>query len=497
MATANTHDAAGDGASDESGRIGTEPIDGDGRYPFAGLTRYDDDVDAVTLPTGVVRDTSSMYHWAVNEAGWADGPGGGAERDISAAMLPERGLNTLIPQLPRANHARAAWVVPSTGEVIYTSKHNAVVDPSKCFELPRSREDAAKEISDVAGLSYTEVLEKIEQTSVSVVIDRHLTEEEAEALSFSRGGDEALFQIAGDNHSIINPQQPLEVLTDVLQDRGLGEHIFGEVTIDRGGGRATIDIYMDGKHVESPTFAEDRNPVVVGLQIQYSFFDDWAFRVCGQALDWQCANHIHRLTGREVVKFAGDIEARVEWEDLFSSVMDGLDDKLDQLGRIIEEASRETLDFSDLPQDFAEGFRDLRAPMWSALYYYLGLPQYLAEQAGERLMGRADDAFAPSWWDIHSGATYAVTHYDRGDRTAGGAYEQHARLANDMLLNPASMEEEVVSNYRAQRQSEDDTTLAAEGGGVADIYTAFDSVRERREAYEEWEEELRGMGISI
>jgi len=495
MATKDDDDATGDGASDETDREELSRADSDGRYPFAGLTRYDNDVDALTLPENVTRDTSSMYHWAVNQADWSDGYQGGVERDIETDMLPERGLHTLINELPRAQHAQAAWIHPRTGEVMATGKHNAVIEPMRAEDASDGYSRYADAIADITDRELDSVQDDIEAMSAEEYIDDYLTPEQRSAVRECDIGDDALFQIAGGNHTVINPQQPLGVLTDLLQERGLGEHVFGEVEIDRGGGRATLDIYMDGKHVESPTFAEGREPVVVGLQVQWSFFSDWAFRVCGQALDWACANNIHRLTDREVVKYAGDIESRVEWEELFESVLDRLNEKRDHLSTLIEAASEETLAFSDLPDGIGSELEGVSGGPWSALYYHLGLPAYLSEYAGTRLRSRADDAYEPTWWDIHSAATYAVTHYDRSSRTSGGAYETHARIANDMLVNPASMEEAFVDSYEAEQASRESETLAEHGGGRVDIHTAFDNLRDKREQYEEWEEDLVEMGI--
>lgn len=497
MATANNPDPDENDGSDENERIGGKSINGDGRYPFAGLTRYDEDVDATFLPENVWRDTSSMKFWAREHAPHAFSDDEGVDRDPDPSILPERGLNTLIPELPRANHAQAAWIHPRTGKVYRTAKHNAVINPERAEQAVGGYGNYAEAIADVTGRDQKSVASDLDEMSREDYMAEFLTDEQREEIAETGVGDNALFQIAGENHSIINPQQPLEELVSELQERDLADKVFGEVTIDRDGGRATLDVYMDGHHVESPTFDSDREPVVVGLQVQWSFFDDWAFRVCGQGLDWACTNHIHRLTEREVVKYAGDVDERVDWRNLFSDVLDSLDEKRDQLARVIAAASEEYLDFSDLPTDIDAEFEDYDAAPWTALYSYLGLPKYLAEHAGKRLRSQADDAYEPSWWEIHSAATYSVSHHDRGSRTSGGSFEDHARVANDMLMNPAAMEERIVTNYEADRKDDEQSTLADEGGGTAEIRSAFDSVRERKEKYEEWEAELKQMGVEI
>lgn len=499
MATANDDSDADEASNDEDSidRIGGEPIDGEGRYPFAGLTTYDEDVSAMTLPEGVWMDTSSMKHWAVNETDHSFGDGAGIERDLPPEVLPERGLNTLIPDLPRANHAQAAWIHPRTGKVMRTEKHNAVIDPEKAEGTVNGYQNYVEAIADVTGREQKGVREDLKEMDREDYMEEYLTDGQRETIETAGIGDDALFQIAGGNHSIINPQQPLEELAGELQERDLADKLFGEVNIDRGGGRATLDVFIDGQHVESPVFEDGREPIVVGLQVQWSFFDDWAFRVCGQGLDWSCTNLIHRMTDREVVKYAGDVEGRTDWRDLFSDVLDRLDEKRDQLARIIQAASEETLDFSELPADLGNQFTDEDAAPWTALYSYLGLPKYLAREAGKRLRSQAEDAYEPNWWEIHSAATFAVTHHDRGSRTSGGSFEDHARVANDMLMNPAAMEDRVVENYEAARRDDEQSTLADEGGGTAEIRTAFESTREKQEKYKEWEAELKEMGVEV
>jgi len=496
MATTDENEA-GDDAGNDPERIGSEPLDGDGTYPFAGLTRYNEDVDALTLPEGVWGDTSSMKYWAQNKTGHSFEEEAGVERDLPPSVLPERGLNTMIPELPRANHAVAAWIHPRTGKVYETAKHNAVIDPERAETAVGGYGNYAEAIADVTDRDQTAVESDLDEMALEDYMEEYLVDSQREAVEEAGVGDNALFQIAGENHSIINPQQPLEELVGELQDRDYADKVFGEVTIDRDGGRGTLDVYLDGQHVESPVFAEDREPVVVGIQVQWSFFDDWAFRVCGQGLDWACTNHIHRLTDREVVKNVGDVEGRVDWREMFSDVLDRLDEKADQLARIIDAAANETLDFSDLPADIDSEFEDEDASPWTALYAYLGLPNYLARHAGPRLRSQAGDAYEPDWWEIHSAATWAVSHHDRGDRTSGGSFEDHARVANDMLFNPAAMEGRVVENYEADRRDDEQETLAEEGGGTAEIRTAFESAREKKDRFEEWEEQLKEMGVEV
>lgn len=492
-----------DTTDDTAERIGTEPIDGDGTYPFAGLTRYDDDVDAMMLPETVWTQQSSMKYWAQAQAAHSFDYEG--ERDLDPSVLPERGLHTLIPDLPRAQEAEVQWVHPRTGDVIKTAKHNAVINPTAAEEIIHVRRadgtvepfgTLAEYIARKREVDVREVEAMVEEFGPDEAADEMLTAGERDRIEDATFGDDALYHIPTRDYTIINPSQFLDPLCEVLRERELGEKVFGELRLERNGGRATLDIYMDGQHVESPAFDADREPIVVGLQVQWDFYGDWAVRACGQGLDWACTNRIHRLTNREVVKHAGDVESRQDWAEWWAAILDALEEKRDHLSRIIEAAMTETLSFRDMPDDLPTEYEDTDSPPWTALYAYMDLPDYLAEQAGRRLRTRAENAYEPTWWDIHSAATYAVTHHARGQAGLDGAWDQYAATANDMLMNPAQMEERIVTNYEADHE-DDDEALASEGGGVARIRNAFESVADKKEQYEQWEAELREMGVEV
>lgn len=495
-----TGDTSDEEESAGTDRIGDEPIDGDGTYPFAGLTRYDD--AGMTLPENVWRDTESMQYWAANQTDHdfrEDGEAQGVDRDLSPDVLPERGLSSMIPDLPRATEAEVQWVNPRTGETYKTAKHNAVVNPDRMEQIDgvMAPGTLAEAIALATGRQWDDVKEEIEGMSREDALEQTCTAEQREKVEESVYGDRALFNIPTDDYEIINPSAFLRPLTEVLRDRGWGDEVFGEVRLDRDGGRATMDIYVDGQTVDSPVFDADRPPVVVGLQVQWDFFGDWAVRCCGQGLDWNCTNRISRITDREIVKHAGDVEGRQDWYDWFDGILDTLDAKTDQLSNIIQQAAEETLDLSDLPEDIDAEFKDLDAAPWTALYGYMGLPDYLAEAAGRRLQSDAEHPFEPNFWEIHSAATNAVTHHARGNRAAGGAWDNYAQTANDMLFNPPAMEDRIVANYEADRVEAGQDTLDAEAGGVASIRTAFEDMADRKEQYEEWEEELREMGVEV
>jgi hypothetical protein len=406
--------------------------------PFAGTTRF----DAGGVPPRVMDYGSSMRWWAVER-------GADEEAPVGPDDLPDAGLHSRIDELPRATTADVAWRNPVTGEWETTAKHNAVVEPARVEELAGWDD----ETRDARG---------------------------------DHPGDHALFNVPTDDYEIINPSQFLRPLAEVLQEEDLSDAVFGEFRTHRDGGRVSADVFFDGKHVEAPDIEDDRKPIVVGMQLDWDFFGDTALRLQGVGMDYECVNAIRNITDTKIVKHAGDVESRVDWKDLFRDLLEQIDLKTDQLSQMIAEASEQRLDVGELPDGMIEEYDSVL----EAFYAYSGLPDYLAEVAANNCRAEAADPFEPTWWDIHRGATYAISHHGRGEVGTGGAIEQYNRLANDMLANPAEVADQVERNFEAEYTEED---LAEEGGGLAEIQTAFESVRDKREQYEEREAEIQRL----
>ena len=415
----------------------------DGTYPFAGLTRYNDG----DLPERVTDHGSSVKWWATELIGGED-PG--------EADLPEDGLNTLVDRLPRAAEVTAGWKHPITNEWIETGKHNAIVEP-RIAEQVEGRVGTKEQVEGFGGDPEETVY-----------------------------GDRALFNIPTDDYEIINPSTFLRPLANVLREEGLDDAVFGEFRVSRGGGRVSADVYFDGKHVEAPGMDEDRKPIVVGLQMDWDFFGGTALKIRGMGMDWECVNSLRQITEGKLIKHAGDVDERVDWEEMYEDLLEELDLKTDQLSQMIHEASQEHLDVSELPDGFADDYDSVL----EAFYAYSGLPDYLAEVAADNARANAQDPFNPDWWTLHRGATYAISHEARGEVGSGSAIDQYNRVANDMLMNPAATADEVERAFEAEHE---ETTLAEEGGGQATVGAAFESVRDKRDQYEEREEQIHAL----
>jgi hypothetical protein len=95
-------------------------------------------------------------------------------------------------------------------------------------------------------------------------------------------------------------------------------------------------------------------------------------------------------------------------------------------------------------------------------------------------------------WTLHSGATYALTHFFRGKE--GDALDDYVRTSNDILFNPDGTLDRVEQAYERQAQAETDTdgqTGLESQVALAQIKQVSDGVCEKAETFEEREKMLR------
>ena len=290
---------------------------------------------------------------------------------------------------------------------------------------------------------------------------------------------EPLFSVLTDSYSIINPTDVYGPLEDVLQsetyeDTSLAELVFGEIRQYRGGGEVHIDIMFDELSVTLP----GRNdPITMGVTSDYDFFGNNAVYVEGFARDSYCANSIRSLTDREVIKHVGDVEGSGPW---WESALEQLELVADDLLGFITDAQDITVEFPEMPFDLEK------------FYTLLAFPEYLAQQAASDAQSNAADPFEIDMWTLHSGATYALTHFFRGKE--GDALDGCVRTANDILLNPDGTLNRVEREYEQQAESETDADGQAgleSQVALAQIEQVSEDVREKAETFEEREELLR------
>ena len=338
-----------------------------------------------------------------------------------------------IRDLPQAVETTVAYQNPFTDEWVETERFNALVEPS------RAREQAA--------------------------------EGEAET--------DSLFHIPTDIYSIINPVDVYGPLEEVLREETvdgtpLGDVMFGEIRRYRGGGEVHMDIMFDGLEVRLPGRSD---PITMGVTSGYDFFGEHAVYVEGFAQDGYCSNTMRSLTDKEVIKHVGDVRNfRTWWEELLAQVELVTDD----LFEFIRDAQDIELDFSELPFTVTE------------FYTLLGFPEYLAERAAGDAEANAASPFDIDMWTLHSGATYALTHFFQGKE--GVSLDGYVRTANDILFNPEGTIERVEQAYEQQLEAdEDDGSQASLAGerALASIERVSDDLQDKVDQFEEREDALR------
>ena len=146
----------------------------------------------------------------------------------------------------------------------------------------------------------------------------------------------------------------------------------------------------------------------------------------------------------------------------------------------ISDASEIVVDFSEVPFGVAE------------FYELLKFPSYLADHAASDARSETADPFKIDMWTLHSGATYALTHFFSGKE--GSALDRYVRIANDVLFNPDRTIRTVERTY--EREANNETDRAGQTGlesqlALAQIERVSKDVREKTVQFEDREATLR------
>ncbi|MFC5135400.1 MULTISPECIES: hypothetical protein [Haloferacaceae] len=338
-----------------------------------------------------------------------------------------------IRDLPQAVETTVAYRNPYSDEWVETDRFNALVEPTRARD--------------------------------------HATDDEP--------GADPLFHVPTDSYAIINPVDVYRPLEEVLREETidgtpLDDVMFGEIRRYRGGGEVHMDVMFDGLEVRLPGRAD---PITMGVTSGYDFFGEHAVYVEGFAQDGYCSNSMRSLTDKEVIKHVGDVrDFRTWWEEILAQVELVADD----LFEFIRDAQDIDLDFSELPFTVTE------------FYSLLGFPDYLAERAAEDAEANAASPFEIDMWTLHSGATYALTHFFQGKE--GASLDGYVRTANDILFNPEGTIERVERAYEEQLEADgDDGSQASLAGerALASIERVNDDLQEKVDQFEEREDALR------
>ena len=338
-----------------------------------------------------------------------------------------------IRDLPQAVETTVAYRNPYSDEWVETDRFNALVEPT------RARDHAIDDEPDT----------------------------------------DPLFHVPTDSYAIINPVDVYRPLEEVLREETidgtpLGNVMFGEIRRYRGGGEVHMDVMFDGLEVRLPGRAD---PITMGVTSGYDFFGEHAVYVEGFAQDGYCSNSMRSLTDKEVIKHVGDVrDFRTWWEEILAQIELDADDLIE----IIRDAQEIDLEFSELPFTVTE------------FYSLLGFPDYLAERAAEDAEANAASPLEIDMWTLHSGATYALTHFFQGKE--GTSLDQYVRVANDILFNPEGTIERVERAYEEQLEADgDDGSQASLAGerALASIERVNEDLQANVEQFEAREEALR------
>jgi hypothetical protein len=367
--------------------------------------------------------------------------------DADAASIIS--LAEAIRSLPRAVETPVAYYNPTQDEWVETSRFNALVEPTRLASPPERSQFESDGGTDV------------EQPDAAV------------------DDTDPLFHIPTRSYAVINPTDVYAPLEEVIREttldsQSLDDVVFGEIRQYRGGGEVHMDIMFDGLSVDLP---DRRDPITMGLSSGYDFFGGHAVYVEGFARDTTCANSIRSLTDRETVKHVGDVgDFQGWWEDILGQ----LEFVANDLYEFIIDAQEITVDFTTVPFD-VESFYEL-----------LDFPAYLATQAANDAQANAADPFEIDFWTLHSGATYALTHFFTGKE--GSALDGYVRTANDLLFNPEATLSTVERTYEQQAQSEtsgDGQTGVESQLALAQVQRVSADIRTNADSFEEREAVLR------
>jgi hypothetical protein len=343
--------------------------------------------------------------------------------------------------------------------------------------------------NDPASVSFAEAIRQLPRAAnTPVAYHNPYTDEWVETERFSAvvepsrlqaRDEDPLFNVPTDSYSIINPTDVYAPLEDVLrdthyQDHTLGEVVFGEIRQYRGGGEVHMDVMFDGLSVDLPG---ERDPITLGVTSGYDYFGGHAVYVEGFARDTYCANSIRALTDRKTVKHVGDVGDFHTW---WETILGQLELVVDDLHQFILDAQEITLDITNVPFDLPE-FYDL-----------LGFPEYLARRAAEDARTESPDPFEIDMWTLHSGATYALTHFFSGKE--GTALDGYTRVANDILFNPEATLDIVRATYErraSEATSADGQTGLKQQSALAQLEHLSNDVAEKAQQFESREEMLR------
>lgn len=310
-----------------------------------------------------------------------------------------------------------------------------------------------------------------------------------------------VFDTVTDEYEVINPPEFVGPLAERLSERNrTGVH--GTVWARQDGASAYAQLLFDTDEFQIwPEDGGRTDPVRAGFNLRWSHNGGMSVKAEGIAQDGMCSNTIRQVTSPIHVKHSGDVDERVDWGQEWDHVLDQMGAFCNALGEIIDEAIAFRMFDLSTDNDQFTNWREATEPLDTieevtpvgpiteaqrdALYGYyelMGFPKYLGVSSVARLMWRLaqkDDPRIVTSWDVHSGATYALSNALRG--TPGASDDDYHRTASDMLMNPAKTIDAATREARSRLTPDDEDQALLDVGEDVVIDDTGDALRQYTE----------------
>lgn len=290
-----------------------------------------------------------------------------------------------------------------------------------------------------------------------------------------------LWRVSTERYGIINPDDAYAPLEDALRELNLDDGFYGHFRLYKGGGLWFLDgMFNTDSASVSPPGASD--PLMIGFNSGSDFFGNTAFYAEGFAQDTRCTNSIRSLTDQMKRKHTSRESARhLDYEELtdwWERLLRQIFDIKDQLVEAIADAIDVTLPLNELPFDIEEFYELVGFPNGSQTPF--------ASMAKVYCNSYAESRFAPTMWDVHSGATAVLEH--EWNHSEGDTFRDYVRIANDLLFNPHISVERARDEFKRRIEQEgagaSDTQTLDGTQGLAQIQSFEESIEDKAE---EWE----------
>lgn len=240
----------------------------------------------------------------------------------------------------------------------------------------------------------------------------------------------AVWHIPTGSYSVVNPMDGYGPFCAVMRAHNADDEndelgdVFGQFRLYRNGGEVHGDIVFDGLRVADPRGTDQ--PYALGVTTGYDFFGGHALYAEVIAYDTRNGAVMRGLSDTKSRRHVGSAGTTVAswWE----SVLDAMETASETLFEVIADARDYVVDFSEYPFGVAE------------YYELLGFPEYLSEQAADRVgqsVSRAD-AFTL----YHAMTETLAEDYDGKD--GASTMTKYVNAANDILYTPPKAERKAI-----------------------------------------------------